>query len=112
EIVDSDVVDFEQQRSAVGEALLNQILHNLLLAVNGDALVYQRLEIDTMQITVDANVYAPMQHPLALHAIAYSYIAEEIGGPVFDQAGSDAVFELVAAAIFATDLITSLPGLI
>ena len=97
------MVDFEQQRSAAGEPLLNQILHNLLLAVNGDALVYQRLEIDTVQIAVDANVYTPMQHPLALHAIAYSHIAEEIGGPVFDQAGSNAIFDVVAAAIFDND---------
>jgi hypothetical protein len=101
--VDGNVVDFEQQRSAAGEPLLNQILHNLLLAINGDALVYQRLEIDTMQIAVDANVYAPMQHPFALQAIAYSHIAEEIGGPVFDQAGSNTIFDVVAAAIFDND---------
>ena len=106
--MDADVVDLEQQRPAVGEPALNQILHHLLLAVNGDALVHQRLEIDAVQVAVDADIDAPMQHAFALHALADANIAEEIGGPMLDQAGANAVFDVVAAAIFDDDRLDAL----
>ena len=49
QIVNADVVDLEQQRPAVGEPLLDQVVHHLLLVVDGDALVDQRLEVDAVQ---------------------------------------------------------------
>ena len=36
-----DVLDLEQDLPAVGEALRDQVLHHLLLAVDGDALADQ-----------------------------------------------------------------------
>ena len=43
QIVDADAIDLEQQRPAVGEPPRHQILHHLLLAVDGDALVRSAL---------------------------------------------------------------------
>jgi hypothetical protein len=103
EIVHGDAVNLEQQWATVTKALVNQVLHNLLLAVDGYALVHHRLEIDAMQITIDADIDAPMQHPFLSHALTYSHVAEEIGGPMFNQAGPNAVFDIVAAAIFNDD---------
>src|SRR5207237_879158 len=37
ELVDADIADFKQNRSTVGEPARNEILHHLLLAVNGHA---------------------------------------------------------------------------
>ncbi len=46
------------------QPLRDQILHHLLLAVDGDALADQLLEIDAVQLAVDADIDAPVQHRL------------------------------------------------
>ena len=38
-VMHADIVDFEQQRVAIGQPLRHQVLHHFLLAVDGDALV-------------------------------------------------------------------------
>ena len=101
--MDADAVDLEQQRPAIGEPAHHHILHDFLLAVDGDALVDQRLEIDAVQIAVDADIDAPVQHAFALHALADAELGQQIGGPMLDQAGADAVLDVIAAAVLDDD---------
>ncbi len=99
----ADAVGFEQQRPAVSQPSLHQILHDFLLAVDGDALVDQRLEIDAAQVAIDADINAPMQDAFALHPFADADVGQKIGGPVLDQSGADAVLDVIAAAVFEDD---------
>ena len=105
EIVHADAVDLEQKRPAVGKPACHQILHHLLLAVDGDALVDQRLEIDAVQLAVDADIDAAVQNAFALHPIADAHVDEQIGGPVLDQSGADAVLDVIAAAVLDDDAV-------
>ena len=102
--MDADAVDLEQQRPAIGKSALHQILHHLLLAVDGDALVDQRLEIDAVQVAIDADIDAPVQVcAFGFHALADAHLGQQIGGPMLDQSGADAVLDVIAAAIFDDD---------
>src|SRR5262249_62070935 len=103
QVVNCDVVDLKEQRRAVGNSTLHEILHHFLLAVNRNALVHQFLEVETMQIAIDADIDPPMQHALALHAAADADVDEEVGGPMLDQASAYAVFDVVATAVFDDD---------
>ncbi len=103
QVVDSDGIDLEHQCPPISEAAFNQVFYNLLLAVNRDTLVHQRLEIEAVKIAVDPDIDAPMQHALALHALADSHIGKQVGGPMFYQPGADAIFDIVATAILDDD---------
>src|SRR6476660_8388561 len=103
QVVDGNGIDLEQQWSPISEAALNQVFYNLLLAVNRDTLVHQRIEVEAVKIAVDPDIDAPMQHTLALHALADSHIGEQVGGPMFYQPGADAIFDIVATAILDDD---------
>src|SRR5512139_666054 len=108
QVVDSDITDLEQQGSAIREAAFDEVLHDLLLAVDGDALVHQRFEVDAMQITVNADIDAPMQHALALHPFADPQLGEQIRRPVFNQARANSIFNVIAAAILDDDRVDTL----
>src|SRR5512141_1197664 len=101
--MNADAIDLEHQRPAVRKPSRHQILHHFLLAVDGDALVDQFLEIDTVQVTVDADIDAAVLDALALHALADAKLNQQFAGPVLDQSGTDAVFDIFAAAIFNND---------
>src|SRR5450759_2699579 len=44
-----------------------------------------------------------MQDAFALHALADARLAQQIGGPMLDQPGADAVLDVIAAAILDDD---------
>src|SRR5262245_10260468 len=100
QIVDGDIVDLKQKRPAVGKTAFHEILYHLLLPVDGNPLVHERLEIDAMEIAVDADINPPMQHPLALQTRTDAHFTEQIGRPMLDQPGADSVFDVIATSIF------------
>ena len=46
--------------------------------------------------------------PSRLHARADADLGQQIGGPMLDQSGADAVFDVIAAAIFDDDRLDAL----
>ena len=92
---------------AVGEQPRHQILHHLLLAVDGDALADQLAEVDVVQRAVEIEEDAAVEHALAPHALADADLDQEIGHPLLQQPGPDAVLDVVAAAILDDDRIDS-----
>ena len=46
--------------------------------------------------------------PSRLHALADADVDQQIGGPMLDQAGADAVLDIVAAAILDDDRLDAL----
>ena len=56
-----------------------------------------------MDIAIDVDVDAPVMDSLALHARAGAHIDQKIGGPVLDQAGTQSVLDVLAAAVLDDD---------
>ncbi len=103
EVVHGHAVDLEQQRAVVGAPLRDQVPHNFLLAVDGDALVHQLLEVEPVNVAVDADIDAPMWRAFALHARADADFRQQIGRPMLHQAGANAVVDVPFAAVLDDD---------
>src|SRR5215475_3105024 len=88
-IVDAHVARLEQNLSAVGEPPRDQVLHHLLLAVDGYALAHEVAEIDVMQGTAEGEINAVVEHAFALHARAETGFDKEVARPLLDQSGAD-----------------------
>src|SRR5437773_1570977 len=100
EIVDAHVARLEQNGSAVGEPPGDQILYDLLLAVDGHALADQLAEIDVVQGTTEREINAVVEHAFVLHARADAGFDEQVARPLLDEPGTDAALDIVAAAVF------------
>ena len=103
EVMNGDVGRLEQDLPAIGESARNQVLDHLLLAVDGDALPDQLLEIDVVQRAVEAEVDAVVEQALALQPLADAGIDQEVARPVLDQPGADAALDIGAAAVLQDD---------
>src|SRR5262249_49160803 len=107
-VVDAHVARLEQNLAAVGEPPRDQVLHHLLLAVDGHALADELAEIDVVQGAAEGKIDAVVEHALALHARADARFHQEVARPLLDQAGADAALDIVAAAVFQDDAVHAL----
>src|SRR5262249_28474270 len=107
-IVHAHVTRLEQNFPAVGEPPRDQVLHHLLLAVDGHALADELAEIDVVQGAAEGKVDAVVEHALALHARPDAGFHQEVARPLLDQAGADAALDIVAAAVFQDDALHAL----
>src|SRR5262249_20431854 len=107
EIVDADVLDLEQDLDAVGKKARHQVLHHLLLAVDGNALADQVAEIDVVQRAVEIEEDAAVEHALAPHAVADAELDQQVGHPLLEQPRPDPVLDVVAVAVLDDDRIDS-----
>ena len=60
-------------------------------------------EIDVAQRAVEAEMNAVVEHRLALHALADAGLDQEVGRPLFQEAGANAALDVVAAAVLQDD---------
>src|SRR5262249_30182555 len=102
-IVHAHVARLEQNLAAVGKPPLDQVLHHLLLAVDGHALADELAEIDVVQGAAERKIDAVVEHALAMHARADAGFDQEVARPLLDQAGADAALDIVTAAVFQDD---------
>jgi hypothetical protein len=100
---DPDVRALEQDLPAVGEPARDQVLHHLLLAIDGNALADQLSEVDVMQRAIEAEIDAVVHHALALHARADPGLDQHVGRPLLDQPGADARLAIGTAPRFDDD---------
>jgi hypothetical protein len=103
EVMDADVARLEQDLTAVREAPVDQVLHHLLLTIDGHALADELAEIDVVQGAAEAEIDAVVEHALALHARAHADLDQEVARPLLDQPGADAALDIVAAAVLQHD---------
>src|SRR4029079_5142728 len=99
QLMDADVAHLKQQWTAICQTAFDEILDHLLLSVNRHTLVHERLEIDTVQVAVDADIDPPMQHSFTLHPCANAQVGEKVRCPVLDQARPNSISDVVAAAV-------------
>ena len=103
EVMDADVGRLEQDLAAIGEPPVDQILHHLLLAIDGHALADELAEIDVVQGPAEAEIDAVVEHAFALHARARADLHQEVARPLLDQSGADATLDIVTAAVLQHD---------
>ena len=107
--IDAHVAHLEQNLPAVVEELGDQVLHHLLLLVDGDTPADQRPEIDVVELAAGAQENSIVKHALLEQARARADLDQEIVDPLLDQTGADAILDVGAAAVFKHDRRNSRP---
>ena len=101
EPVDMRRLGLEQDRDAARQRHRDQILHHLLLAIDGDDLARrQHRQVDVDRAAVIADVEPRVGHALAMQPLAGAKLVHQIDGAVLQHAGADAALDIVAAARF------------
>src|SRR6185503_10967347 len=89
---------------AVREACGDQILHDLVLAVDGDhATTGQLAQRDAVALAPELQIDAVVHEPFAVHAGAETEGPEQIDGSLLEHAGAQAAFDVDAVATFDDD---------
>jgi hypothetical protein len=104
EIVYREIFNVENDVTARGEARLDEVLHYFLLRVHGDrAATGQFSHVDAMPTPVESEPDAIVPQSLALEAIADAGIDQQVNGPLFENARSNALLDVLSAAAFEND---------
>lgn len=99
--MDGKIFDLEEQRSSRLAAGVDQIFNDFVLAVNGDgSATGETCHIDTMAHTEEAEIYAPVDHALAIEACPDSGGAHQIDAALFKDTGANALDDVILAFAF------------
>ena len=99
EAVRGHILDLEQERSAGLDAGGDQVLHDLLLAVDRDAAAAGELvERDPVPTATEAQLHAVVHEPLALEALAHAHLDQELDRALLQHTGADAPLDVLAVA--------------
>src|SRR5262249_54442728 len=82
---------------------LDQVLHDLRLAVDHDRLARQRLEVEVVPLAGELQVDAAVDDSLPLHALADARVAEEAGGSLLEHPRADPRLDVLATAVLEHD---------
>jgi hypothetical protein len=96
--VQADVLGLVDDRRAGGLVRVHQVVLDLGLAVDGDGLAGQRLEIDAPALAVEGQLDAVVDQPLAIEPRADADLVEQIDGALLEQAGADAGAQVLGRA--------------
>ena len=105
DLVDRHVRRLEHDRVAGGEAGGDEILDDLLLAVHGDRVADQLVEVEAVAATLEGQLDAAVGEPLAVEPIGEAEVAEQGDTRVFEHAGADAMLDVVAVVTFEDDAV-------
>ena len=104
EIVDANATRLEQNLSTGLQPRLNEIFHHFVLRVNGyGAPAGQLVHIDAVALPVKAQLDAVMDQSLTAHALAHARGVQQIHGALFEDAGANAIFDILARLRFHYD---------
>ena len=99
-----DVAHLEMDGAAGGEACGDQILDQLVLAIDRDALAAgERGKVDPVSVPGEADLDPVMGQALAPHPFAQAGRDEDVDGSLLEHPGANAVLDIVAAAILEHD---------
>jgi len=77
----------------------DEILHDLVLAVNGDhSAASQLVQRNAMSLTFELQVDAVVHEPFAIQASAQTQCAEQINGSLLEHAGAETAFDIRAVS--------------
>jgi hypothetical protein len=102
--VESDVSRFKEDGAVGGKPGSNEILDDFVLRVDGDALASGEVaEVNAMAAAVEAKLDAAVFESLAAKAFADAEFVHELHCVVFEQAGADALFDVLAGVELEDD---------
>ena len=108
EIVQGDVVHFEQQWTAGRIMCRQQILDDLVLAVDRDpAAAGQRGHVNPMPAPRKRDVNAVVPHAFAHQPLADARVAEQVHRPLLEDAGADPIDHVFPGPVLDDDGIDS-----
>ena len=96
--VQADVLRLVDDRPAGCFVGVHQVSLDLGLAVDGDGLAGQRLEVDAPTLAVERQLDAVVQQPLAVEAVADADLLQQVDGALLEQAGADAGVQVFGGA--------------
>ena len=65
-------------------------------------------KFEVMRLAVEAEIVPVVEHGLARHPLADPGLGEHVARPLLDQAGADALLDIVAAAVLDDDRVDPL----
>jgi hypothetical protein len=93
----------EEDGPSVGEPAGDEVLHHLVLAVDGDRLAGQLLEGDAVRAAVEADLERRVHHALAVQARGDPGGVEDVDGALLEHPGADARLDVLAAGALEDD---------
>src|ERR1700741_3931030 len=103
DVMDADIRRFPDDHAGSGEAGGNQVSRYLGLAVDGDRLSGQRVEVDANAPAANGNLGAVMHQPFAVQAFGYPRLFQQRDRSWLQDAGANAGLDIVAGARFQDD---------
>ena len=111
EVVQLDVAHLIEQHAVGGLSRGEQILHHLLLAVDGDRPPAGQLrEGDAMTGAVETQLEAVMDETLPPHPLAHSCLSHQLDGVVLEHPGAHALLDVLLAPVFEDDRVDAGQG--
>ena len=111
EAADAGAPDLEMDDAARRETGVDDVLDHLALAVDGNPLAAgEGGEVDVVGRSVEAEFDAVVDEALAKHPPAEPRFDQHVDRPLFEDAGADAVLDVVAAAVLDDDRLDPFPG--
>jgi hypothetical protein len=101
--IGGDVLDLEQQRLAGRAPRRDQVLHDLLLAVDHDRAADQLLEVDPVPLAVVAQLDPLVDRALAVHPLADARLAQGVHRALLEHAGAHALDHVLLVAVLEHD---------
>ena len=96
--LDHDAGDLEADVAAVGEPGRDEVLHDLLLPVDGDALADEAGEVDPVVAALEAQRDPLVRHALAVEPLGQPDLAQQLDGGVFQHPRAHPLLDVGAAA--------------
>src|ERR1700747_223549 len=95
--MDADIFRFENNRLIRGQSSGNQVLDHFVLRVNGAALTAgECAKIDPVPASVEAQFDSAMLQAMPLQPLAQSEFMHQVNSALFQYAGADSFFDVLA----------------
>ena len=95
--IDAHVLDLEVQRQPGAEPRGDEVLDDLLLAVDRDALpAGQVREVDPVRAAGEPQLDALVHHPLAVQPLGHSHLAQQVDGALLQHPRAHPRLDVVA----------------
>src|SRR5580658_3122432 len=102
-IVKRHFAAFETYIPSICQATGDQILHHLVLSIDGHVFTREFYERDSVQHAIRSQVDAAMAQALAVETVAYTRFAQHLNTGVFQYPGPDSLLAIIAGFCFEND---------
>src|ERR1700733_3615646 len=103
DIMKRHLAAFEAHISPVSQTKGDQILHHLVLSIDGHVLAREFYERDSVQQAVRSQVDAIMAQAFAIETFAGARLAQHLDAGVFQYPGPDSLLAIIAGSCFEND---------